>query len=48
MRAQKVAKVGENPALVSLYFNAVARAFEPFGQTSGHVSYETSLAQVRL
>lgn len=43
----KLAKIGGNPALVSLYSNAAARAFEPFGKTSGQVSYETSLAQVR-
>lgn len=47
IRLQKVAKIGGNPALVSLYTNAAARAFNPFGKTSGQVSYETSLAQVR-
>ena len=47
IQLQKVAKIGGNPALVSLYTNAAARAFEPFGKKFGQVSYETSLAQVR-
>lgn len=40
-------KVGDKPALVSLYSRTAAKAFEPVGQESGQVYYETSLAQVR-
>lgn len=40
-----VKKVGDKPALVSLYARTAAKAFEPVGQESGKVYYETSLAQ---
>ncbi|CAM9160347.1 unnamed protein product [Ectocarpus sp. 6 AP-2014] len=36
---------GAKPALVSLYAKTAAKAFEPAFQTTGEVSYETSLAQ---
>lgn len=42
----QVAKFGDKPALVSLYSKAAALAFEPAFETTGEVSYETSLAQV--
>lgn len=45
--AFQVKKVGDKPALVSLYARTAAKAFEPVGQESGKVYYETSLAQVR-
>eukprot|EP00903_Cladosiphon_okamuranus_P014134 g13135.t1 len=40
-----VKKVGDKPALVALYSRTAAKGFEPFGQESGQVYYETSLAQ---
>eukprot|EP00903_Cladosiphon_okamuranus_P006469 g6329.t1 len=40
-----VADYGAKPALVSLYAKTAAAAFEPAFQTTGEVSYETSLAQ---
>lgn len=40
-------KVGDKPALVAVYARTAAKAFEPVGQDSGQVHYETSLAQVR-
>lgn len=41
-----MAKFGDKPELVSLYFKAAALAFEPAFKTTGEVSYETSLGQV--
>lgn len=42
----KVSKYGGRPSLVSAYAKAAALAFEPIGEETGEVSYETSLAQV--
>lgn len=44
---RQVAKYGAKPDLVSLYSKAAVKAFEPSGATSGEISYEQSLAQVR-
>lgn len=44
----QVAKFGDKPALVSLYAKTAAKAFEPAGETTGEVSYETSLSQVHV
>ncbi|CAM9622675.1 unnamed protein product, partial [Ectocarpus sp. 8 AP-2014] len=41
----KIQNFGAKPALVSLYAKTAAKAFEPAFQTTGEVSYETSLAQ---
>lgn len=43
----QVAKVGAKPSLVSVYAKVAALAFEPAGELTGEVSYETSLAQVQ-
>lgn len=42
-----MSKFGDKPLVVSLYSNAAARAYEPFGKETGEITYETSLAQVR-
>lgn len=43
----QVAKVGAKPSLVSVYAKVAALTFEPAGELTGEVSYETSLAQVQ-
>eukprot|EP00904_Undaria_pinnatifida_P002573 jgi/Undpi1/12316/HiC_scaffold_5.g01992.m1 len=40
-----VARFGDKPTLVSLYSKAAALAFDPVFNTTGEVSYETSLGQ---